>query len=156
VLSSWGVDERLLVDGLLRWIDAGQGRPFYAMAWASQAITPTSPARASLRRLLRGPALPPDDYDLGRHTEHAAASGLAAGRLFDGLRERGLADDTLVLLTGDRRAFGDPHPSWGHRARIWEENVRVPLMIWSPRLFPRGGRAPPSAATWTSTRRLRG
>jgi len=143
VLSSWGVDERLLVDGLLRWIDAGQGRPFYAMVWTSQSHHPYEPSPSEpFVDFFAGRPLPPDDYDLGRHLNTLRQVDLQLGRLFDGLRERGLADDTLLLLTGDHgEAFGDPHPSWGHGARIWEENVRVPLMIWSPRLFPRGGRA---------------
>jgi len=46
------------------------------------------------------------------------------------------------VITGDHgEAFGDPHDAWGHGSRLWEENVRVPLMIWSPRLFPEAARS---------------
>jgi len=63
------------------------------------------------------------------------------GRLFNALRERNLADDTLVVVTGDHgEAFGDPHEVMGHGGGLFEENLRVPLMFWNPRLFPTGER----------------
>jgi arylsulfatase A-like enzyme len=63
------------------------------------------------------------------------------GRLFDGLRARGLEKDTIVIVTGDHgEAFGDPHHTWGHGFRLYDEGIRVPFMIWSPVLFPAGGR----------------
>ena len=61
------------------------------------------------------------------------------GRLFAFLRARGLADDTLVVVTGDHgEAFADPHDQQGHGFSVWQEEVNVPLMIWNPRLFPEG------------------
>jgi lipoteichoic acid synthase len=86
--------------------------------------------------------LPRDDWDLGRYLNTLAEVDRQLGRLFDGLRARGLADDTLVVVTGDHgEAFGDPHASWGHGARVYQENVRVPMMVWNPRLFPEGRRS---------------
>jgi arylsulfatase A-like enzyme len=64
------------------------------------------------------------------------------GRLFDGLRERGLDDDVIVVITGDHgEAFGDPHGNWGHTGKIYEEDVNVPLIVWSPRLFQHPARS---------------
>ena len=39
-------------------------------------------------------------------------------------------------------AFGDPHEAYGHGTALYEENVHVPMLLWSPRLFPNGGRSP--------------
>jgi lipoteichoic acid synthase len=84
---------------------------------------------------------PDNEWDLGRYLNTLHYVDEQLGRLFDGLRERGLADDTVVLVTGDHgEAFGEPHASWGHGARLWQESVQVPFLLWNPRLFPGGGR----------------
>jgi arylsulfatase A-like enzyme len=142
-LTSWGVEERHLTDGVLRFIDQDRARPFFVTAWTSQSHHPYEPSPAApLVDFFAGRPLPPDDYDLGRYLNTLAEVDRQVGRLFDGLRARGLAEDTLVVITGDHgEAFGDPHDAWGHGSRLWEENVRVPLMIWSPRLFSGGGRS---------------
>jgi len=47
-----------------------------------------------------------------------------------------------VIVTGDHgQGFGWPHATWGHGFRVYDENVRVPLMIWNPRLFPTARRS---------------
>lgn len=142
-LSSWGTEDRLLVDATLRWLDEDRDRPFFVMAWTSQSHHPyeASPG-APDRDFFAGRPRPPDDYDLGRYLNTLLEVDRQLGRLFDGLRERGLAEDTLVVITGDHgEAFGDPHDAWGHGSRLWEENVRVPLVIWNPRLFSAGVRS---------------
>jgi arylsulfatase A-like enzyme len=54
------------------------------------------------------------------------------GRLFDALRERGLYDDTLVIVTSDHgEAFGE-HDGFGHYKALYEELVRVPLVMQIP------------------------
>ena len=64
------------------------------------------------------------------------------GRLFDGLRARGLDQNTLVVITGDHgEAFGSPHGMRGHGYALWDELIRVPMIFWSPALFPEGGRS---------------
>jgi arylsulfatase A-like enzyme len=61
--------------------------------------------------------------------------------LFRALRDRGLAEDTLVVITGDHgEAFGDPHDQRGHGFTASQEDVNVPLILWNPRLFPGGQR----------------
>jgi arylsulfatase A-like enzyme len=71
-----------------------------------------------------------------RQTDHQI------GRLLDFLRERGLANDTLVVVTGDHgEAFGWPHGYYGHGLQIYQEIVHVPLLLWNPRAFASAGRA---------------
>ncbi len=135
--TSWGCEDRYLVDGLLQWIDRDCETPFFVMAWTAQSHHPYEP---SLDRpfvdFFRGGPLPPDDYDLGRYLNTLVEVDRQLGRVFRGLRERDMAENTLVAITGDHgEAFGDPHPTWGHGARIYEENVHVPLVLWNPRLF---------------------
>jgi arylsulfatase A-like enzyme len=142
-INSWGGGDAVLVDRTLEWIDRDRDRPFYATVWTQQAHHPYDPAPGQpiVDFFGEGP-LPPDDYDLGRYLNAVADVDRALGRLFAGLRARGLEDETLVVVTADHgEAFGDPHATWGHGFRLYDEGVRVPLMIWSPVLFPQGRRA---------------
>ncbi len=139
---SWGVEDRCLVDGALRWIDEDRSRPFYLLAWTIQTHHPypTSPGQRIID-FFHG-HLPPDDYDLGNYLNVLHEVDRDVGRLLMGLRERGLADDTLVVITGDHgEAFGDPHDTWGHGRRLYQENVNVPLILWNPKLFAEGRRS---------------
>jgi arylsulfatase A-like enzyme len=144
-VSSWGGDDRMLVDRLLEWIDADRQRPFYAMAWTINSHHPYEPVPGQkvidFFAGLTEDEHPPDAWDLGRYLNTLRETDHQIGRLLDGLRERGLDDDTLVVVTGDHgEAFGSPHGTWGHGFRLYEENIHVPLVIWNPRLFPTGER----------------
>lgn len=143
-LSSWGVEDRCIFDRLLQWIDEKPGQPFFAFCWTDQSHDP----------YLLGPGVVPIDF-FGAKAPELFARDLSAylnvlhetdrhiGRMFAALRERGLGDDTLVVVTGDHgEAFADPHRQRGHAWSVFEEEVRVPLLIWNPRLFPDGGRSP--------------
>ncbi len=143
-LNSWGGTDAALVDRTLQWIDRDRARPFYATVWTQQSHHPYDPVPGQpIVDFFGSGPLPPDDWDLGRYLNTVAETDRQLGRLFAGLRERGLEDETLVLVTGDHgEAFGDPHPTWGHGFRLYDEAVRVPLMIWSPALFPQGRREP--------------
>jgi arylsulfatase A-like enzyme len=140
-VSSWGGDDRILVDQLLAWIDRDRTRPFLGVAWTINSHHPYEPLPGQETIDFFKGDLPPDDYDLGRYLNTLHETDREMGRLFDGLRQRGLADDTLVLVAGDHgQGFGSPHATWGHGFRVYDENVRVPFLVWNPRLFPKGRR----------------
>lgn len=141
-VNSWGVSDALLVDQTLAWIDRDPQRPFYAVAWTQASHHPYDPQPGqAVTDFFAGRPEPEDAWDLGRYLNTVAEVDRQLGRLFDGLRQRGLADDTIVVVTGDHgESFGDPHPTWGHGFRLWDTGLRVPLMIWNPKLFPEGQR----------------
>src|SRR5262249_26916957 len=142
--TSWGCDDRHMADDVLRFLDEDKDRPFFVLAWTSQTHHPyePSPDQPFVEFFEEGPE-PPDPYDLGRYLNTVREADRQIGRILDGLRERGRAEDTLVVVTGDHgEGFGEPHPTWGHGARLYQENVAVPLLVWNPRLYPAGRRAP--------------
>jgi arylsulfatase A-like enzyme len=51
------------------------------------------------------------------------------GRLLDALRERGLYERTLVVVTADHGELLGEHEQWGHGQGLWEPLVRVPLIL---------------------------
>jgi arylsulfatase A-like enzyme len=64
------------------------------------------------------------------------------GELYRDLEELGLADDTLIVLTGDHgEEFGE-HGWFGHNWSTFEAEVRVPGVFICPRLAPLGRRSP--------------
>src|SRR5206468_1084439 len=54
------------------------------------------------------------------------------GRLIDMLRDRGLLDDSLVILTADHgESFGE-HAHWEHSRVLYEDVLRVPFIVRFP------------------------
>lgn len=55
------------------------------------------------------------------------------GELFEGLRARGIYDDALIILTADHGEEFYDHEGWWHGQTLYDEVVRVPLLIKLPR-----------------------
>ncbi|MGH7899094.1 MAG: sulfatase family protein, partial [Candidatus Binatia bacterium] len=142
-LSPWGVEDRCLIDGMIRWLEESSSKRFLLTAWTMQTHHPYEPPPGLEPIDFFGAERPTDDYDFGRYLNVLHDTDRQLGRLFAALREHGLDRNTLVVVVGDHgESFGDPRGAYGHGTTIYEENVRVPMMLWSPRLFPRGGRSP--------------
>ena len=62
------------------------------------------------------------------------------GRLLDRLETLGLADDTLVIVTADHGDEFFEHGGLGHRSTLYEEQVRVPMILRLPGKVPAGER----------------
>ncbi|MBN1483135.1 MAG: flippase-like domain-containing protein [Chloroflexia bacterium] len=59
------------------------------------------------------------------------------GRLFDWLRQAGLYENTLIILTGDHGEEFQEHGGWWHGLTLYGEQVEVPLIV----KYPGGARA---------------
>lgn len=57
-------------------------------------------------------------------------------RLLDGLRQRDLWDEALVVFTADHGEAMDEHGTPGHGRTLYDEVLRVPLVVWSPGARP--------------------
>jgi arylsulfatase A-like enzyme len=65
-------------------------------------------------------------------------------RVVEHLQKRGLDKGTLVIVTSDHgEEFGE-HGSWEHQKTLYEEVIRVPLIIRGPDISPRREMAPAS------------
>jgi arylsulfatase A-like enzyme len=75
--------------------------------------------------------------EIFRYDSLIAFTDREIGRLLDGLEERALAGDTLVVLTGDHGEGLMQHGHMFHGVHLYEEGVRVPLVLrWPGRLDP--------------------
>ena len=71
----------------------------------------------------------------GNKTKYQELSGdfdAAFGDLIAGLKERGLYDNTVVILTADHGEALGEHGQKGHASSVYEEQCRVPLVIRIP------------------------
>ena len=68
------------------------------------------------------------------------------GMLFDYLRERGIMEDTLLIVVADHGDMRGEHDYMGrfqlmgHHLCVYEELIRVPLIVRYPEVFPAGAR----------------
>jgi arylsulfatase A-like enzyme/Flp pilus assembly protein TadD len=88
------------------------------------------------------PYEPPDRYKekFGSHLEglyngEVAFTDLYVGKIIADLESADLINQTLIIIVGDHgEAFGE-HNEFGHSFFCYEENLRVPLVFYNPRLF---------------------
>ena len=79
-----------------------------------------------------GPGNPAFEDMLIRYDAELLDTDRAIGQLFKGLRELGLADDTLAVVTADHGEEFLDHGFVEHAWTLYEESIHVPLLICAP------------------------
>jgi glucan phosphoethanolaminetransferase (alkaline phosphatase superfamily) len=125
--SSFGIDEPSTVRRILAWIDAAPGKQFFVCYLPVAGHHPYA-------TMSPGPFR--EQTEIGRYRNALHEADAAFGQLLDGLRERSLLDNTLLVLFGDHgEAFGQHPGNYGHTLFIYDENIRVPLIFAAPGLL---------------------
>jgi arylsulfatase A-like enzyme len=57
-------------------------------------------------------------------------------RLFEGIREMGLADNTLFILIADHGEEFMQHGDWGHAHNLYQQALHIPLILTGPGIEP--------------------
>ena len=161
------VDETL--DGAADWIEARE-RPYFAFVHTYKVHTPYDPEGAARELLVRpydGP-LPENarvDDVPAAHKSHDYTSedarylsdlydaeirelDEAFGAFMDRLRASGALDNTLVVITSDHGEEFAEHGQFNHSNSLYEEQLRVPLILIPPSSLPvpnQGTRSPRAA-----------
>ena len=132
--SSFGIDETAAVRHILAWIDSlPSDRRFFAAYLPIAGHHPYTYAE-------KGPF--PEALEIDRYRNSLHEGDRALGELLGGLRRRGLDTSTVVVVIGDHgEAFGQHPGNYGHTLAIWEENIRVPLLMAVPGMEAAGARA---------------
>lgn len=137
LVSSWGVDDPPLFDSLFNWIAQAPDKPFYAIVWTQQTHHPYT--LAPYQKAIDFPVPDPGSTRgklLNLYLNDLRIADQQLGRVFAFLRARNLADDTLVVITGDHgEGFGFPHPWMFHGTALYQESVNVPCILWNPRVM---------------------
>lgn len=124
-------DAGRMIDTALTWMGQQGKKPFFMMLWSKQ-----------VRRVETPPATQPQSglsrrkSETKQYLEDLRALDAHIGRLLDALRQRNLAQKTLVVIVGDHgRSLGVPHAVG--RSQLYQEFVNVPCIFWNPALFGR-------------------
>jgi arylsulfatase A-like enzyme len=76
------------------------------------------------------------EYLRGRYDGEILSWDRHFGELIDSLQSRGLLDDTVVVVTSDHGEEFREHGKLMHGHHLYEESVRVPLLVRAPDLEP--------------------
>lgn len=122
---------RRTVDQVVRWLDDGIGtsksrRPFFLWVHLFDPHQPYEPPEVDAKAS-------PTPYD-----GEIASADRQVGRLISKLEDRGVLDDTVVLLTSDHGESLGEHGEATHAIFVYESTVRVPLILRYPRKLPAG------------------
>ena len=155
---------------LLKWIDgrAEEAGPFFAYVNFMEAHTPRIPSRSARERILEAERLQrgfevdqslftevawmvgahdyePGDMDAIQGVYDATLLDLddATHTLMNGLRYRGLLDNTIVVVLSDHGESLGEHRLLEHRYSVHEPLLRVPFLIRYPASVEAGRRTEP-------------
>lgn len=132
--TSWGVRDKYLFDEIRQFLDGNtkDSKPFFMVAWTDQTHHPYSLGSEEKNK---------HKSDFQRYQSILNEVDGYVGDLLSYLREK--KDNTLVVITGDHgEAFRKIHNTTGHGFSVYDEEVKVPLILWNPKLIPEGYRMP--------------
>jgi arylsulfatase A-like enzyme len=143
----------------LRWIERDPEKPFFIFLNyydAHDPYVPPQPFRSRFSRFANPGgrlnhlasngwgeiyrSLGPEEVEkeIDAYDGAIAFADESIGRLIWELEKRGLAANTLVVVTSDHgEAFGE-HGFMAHRYNIYREMIHVPLILWAPGRIPAG------------------
>ena len=145
---------------LLGWVDrVPKDRPFFAMANYLDVHAPYLPPQGYLGKVSSRSNYRPNRIEIGAWKEHGRMPDSTVlqewrdrydeslmyldheiGNLLDSLRAKGRLENTVVIVTSDHgESFGD-HGTLHHGGSLHLEQIRVPLIVWGPRIVARGQR----------------
>jgi len=134
--GAFGIRKRadVINDEVLRWVDEGKQRPFFAFLNYFDVHDPYGGPR---------------DYPKPSWEQHNTIDHYDGGvryvddyfgRLMHELEQRGLAKNTLVIVTSDHGESLGQHDLETHGRALYRELIHVPLVVWYPGHVPAGVR----------------
>jgi arylsulfatase A-like enzyme len=153
-----GVDlgaDRVLGDAAAFLAAGGEGRPGFAYCHLIEPHYPYTPPppfdggrprvdpphSSGILPFDSFPAVAPADAAImkANYLGEARSVDAALGRALEALRRAGRLDRTLVVLTSDHGEEFHEHGGWTHGQSLYEELVRVPLVVRAPKGGPGAG-----------------
>ncbi|QUT05690.1 sulfatase [Sphingobium phenoxybenzoativorans] len=112
---------------MMHWIGKSSD-PFVALLWTNRTHYPyhagSDAESSSTIRDMRA-----------RYEDGIRATDRLIANMVSRLRERGFLDDTLIVVLGDHGEGFGQHGATVHGHHIYDEFIRVPLILINPRLF---------------------
>jgi arylsulfatase A-like enzyme len=140
------VDDKFTVDEAIQWIDRSPERPFFMYVNLQNSHVPYRVPEGVPRRFspesadftVRFGYFPKDKIDAvkDRYADSLAYVDAQIGRLLDHLRQSGLWEQTVVVMTGDQGQAFYEHGFAAHGSAIYDEVMKVPLVLRAPGIKP--------------------
>lgn len=129
---------RWMIDRTLEFVRETKARPCFINLWLDDTHTPFVPSKEQLAAV-EVTAERPSEWD--KYRAVLTEMDRQMGRLLEGLREIGVATNTLVLFLGDNGALPtfSGKRNGGLRASklsLYEGGIRVPMIAWWPGRVP--------------------
>lgn len=121
-INSWGIDDQTMYRDVLDWIDQDRERPFFAYAYTIETHHPYFPTGEHRDFGVK-------DEELDRFLNALRAADAKVAWFMSELEKRGLADSTLVAITGDHGESFGQHNLRTHSFGIYEQAVHVPFVL---------------------------
>lgn len=138
------VDDHFTVDAAIRWIDTSGHAPFFASVKLQNSHFPYERPADFAPRFgpgtvtfpMRYASFPPDSAAAVRdlYANSLAYDDAQLARLFAHLRASGQWDSTVVVVLSDHGEAFFEHGFASHANALFDEAMRVPLMIYAPGL----------------------
>lgn len=127
-----------------RWLETHADERFFLFLHTYEAHAPYKPKGDTLEGL---EPVPQEEQAKNRFAmnrrQYAAEiryTDQIFGKLIDDLERLDLLDDTIIVVTSDHgEEFGE-HGGLGHSKTLYDEVLRVPLVVWAPGLVSAGRR----------------
>jgi arylsulfatase A-like enzyme len=122
------------------WLRENAERRFFLFVHTYQVHGPRRPGAPYAELFAQegedrdGEDFDPEFHDLRRYDSLVRQLDDLVGTLVTRIEELGLADDTLLVLTSDHGEAFFEHDDHGHGWTVYEEVLRVPLIVWAPGL----------------------
>jgi arylsulfatase A-like enzyme len=136
--------DRALVDAFRAWLPEVQERPWFAYVHLMSPHIPYEPpsftsdfaAADQVELLQESSALSEERHRelLGLYDGAVAHGDTVLAEIFEHLKASGSLDRTLVIVTADHGEEFHEHGRWGHGKSLYDEVVRVPLVLRGPRI----------------------
>ncbi len=136
-----------LVAALGQWLEEAGNTPWFAYLHLMSPHIPYEPPRATadflaadqVALLQATSALPPQRYErlLELYDGAVTHGDSVLGRILELLRQTGRYENTVIAITADHGEEFHEHGRWGHGKSLYDEVVRVPLVLRGPDV-PRG------------------
>jgi len=140
------LDDRSTVDEAMEWIDGLGDKPFFVGMTLQNShlpypVPPDFPRRfgpAKLDFTIRFAHFPKDKIQVVKdvYADSLAYVDFQIGRLFEYLRGKNKWENTVIVVTSDHGQAFYEHGFASHASEIFDEVMRVPLIIRAPDLKP--------------------
>ena len=131
----FGYEDDVMLEPSREWLEEHKDEPFLA---TYETITPHHQYLAPEERYGR------EEFDendeLNRYQNSVRYQDFFLKNLFDQYKKLGLYEDTVFVLYGDHGEGFAEHGRYQHDNTIYEEGIRIPMIVHDPRRFEDGAR----------------